>query len=203
MFSTIMPEASEIVCIVIVSLSFLVGGLQYCGYCAPRYYACYFVPAIAEKFREDNPALKIRQAFTMWGKDRDKLSYDIDGIWGVVRDDSLSPQLLSTDDRIVYLEYGFKTGETEKANQIYWDNVLNENIYIPLLEGLTKDKLKILDENHFEISEITDILYSVPFIQGEQTVYIVRVQYNREHNDGNTEILEILKSKRSIVAPPI
>jgi len=183
----------KIVCILIMGISILVGGVEYCGYCAPRYYACYFVPAIAEKFREENPALKILQAFTMWGKDRDRLSYDIDGIWGVVRDDSLSPQLLSTDDRIVYLEYGFKTGETRKAQQVYWDNVLNNNIYIPLFGDLTEEKLKILDENHFEISEITDILYEVPFIQGEQTMYIVRVQYNQEHSDGNAEIFENLK----------
>lgn len=183
----------KIVCIAVVSVSVFVGSVEYCGYCAPRYYACYFVPFIAEKFQEENPALKIKQAFTMLGKDRKTLSYDIDGIWGVVRDDSLSPQLLSTDDRIVYLEYGFKTGETEKAQQIYWDNVLNNDIYISLFGNLTEEKLKLLDENHFEISEITDILYEVPFIQGEQTMYIVRVQYNQEHIDGNAAIFENLK----------
>ncbi|MBD5488022.1 MAG: hypothetical protein HDR13_04410 [Lachnospiraceae bacterium] len=187
-------KCRKIVCIAVVSVSVFVGGIEYCGYCAPRYYACYFIPAIAEKFREENPALKIRQAFAMLGKDRDNLSYDIDGIWGVVRDDSLSPQLLSTDDRIVYLEYGFKTGETEKAQQIYWDNVLNNNIYVPLFGSMTEEKLKILDENHFELSEVTDILYDVPFIQGEQTMYIVRVQYNAEHSGGNTEIFENLKT---------
>lgn len=185
----------KIVCIAVVSVSIFVGSVEYCGYCAPRYYACYFIPAIARKFQEENPALKIRQAFTMLGKDRDNLSYDIDGIWGVVRDDSLSPQLLSTDDRIVYLEYGFKTGETEKAQQIYWDNVLNNNIYIPLFGNLTEEKLKLLDQNHFEISEITDILYEVPFIQGDQTMYIVRVQYNQEHIDGNAEMFENLKKR--------
>lgn len=186
----------KIVCIAVVSVSVCVGGVEYCGYCAPRYYACYFISAIAEKFQEENPALKIKQAFTMLGKDRDNLSYDIDGIWGVVRDDSLSAQLLSADDRIVYLEYGFKTGETEKAQQIYWDNVLNNNIYIPMFGDLTEEKLQILDENHFEISEITDSLYDVSFIQGEQTMYIVRVQYNQEHIDGNAEIFENLKIYR-------
>lgn len=184
-----------IVCIALIGVSVLVGGLQYCAHRAPRYYACYFIPTIAEKIQEKNPALKIKQAFTMLGKDRDNLSYDIDGIWGVVRDDSLSPQLLSTDDRIVHLEYGLKTGETETAQQIYWDNVLNNNIYIPLFGKLTEEKLKLLDQNHFEISEITDILYEVPFIQGDQTMYIVRVQYNQEHIDGNAVIFENLKKQ--------
>lgn len=183
----------KIVCIAVIGVSVLAGGLQYCAHCAPRYYACYFIPAIAEKIQEENPALKIEQAFTMLGKDRDNLSYDIDGKWGVVRDDSLSPQLLSTDDRIVHLEYGLKTGETEKAQQIYWDNILNNNIYIPLFGNLTEEKLKLLDQYHFEISEITDILYEVPFIQGDQTMYIVRVQYNQEHIDGNAEMFETLK----------
>lgn len=184
----------ETACIAVISVSVLVGGVEYCGYCAPRYYACYFIPAIAEKFQEDNPALKIRQAFTMWGRDRDELSYDIDGIWGVVRDDSLSPQLLSMDDRIVYLEYGFKTGETDKSQQIYWNNVLNNDIYITLFGNLTEEKLRILDENHFRLSEIADILYDVPFLQGEQTVYIVTVQYDQDHNDGNAVIFKNLKN---------
>lgn len=186
-------KLQKIGCIAVLGISVLVGGIEYCGYCAPRYYACYLVPAVAKKFREENPAQKIWQAFTMWGKDRDEMSYDIEGIWGVVRDDSMTPQLLSVDDRIVYLEYGFKTGETEKAQVIYWDNILNNNIYVPLFGDLTEEKLKLLDENHFEISEITDILYEVPFIQGEQTVYIVQVQYNPEHNSGNGERFADLK----------
>lgn len=192
----------KIVCIAVIGVSVFVGSLEYCGYCAPRYYACYFIPSIAEKFQEENPALKIRQAFTMLGKDREILSYDIDGIWGVVRDDSLSPQLLSADDRIVYLEYGFKTGETEKARQIYWDNVLNNNIYIPLFGNLIEEKLKLLDENHFEISEITDILYEVPFIQGEQTMYIVRIEYDQDHNSGNAEMFENLKGMMGVSSNP-
>ncbi|MBD5475701.1 MAG: hypothetical protein HDR17_06945 [Lachnospiraceae bacterium] len=185
----------KIVCIVAVSLSVLAGGLQYCRHCAPRWYAFYLIPAKTQSgiLKKEVLALKIRQAFAMLGKDRDNLTYDIDGIWGVVGSDSLSPQLLSTDDRIVYLVYGVDTGETEKAQQIYWENVLNNNIYIPLFGSMAENKLRILDENHFEISEITDILYDVPFIQGEQTMYIVKVQYNTEHSGGNSEIFENLK----------
>lgn len=185
----------KIVCIVVVSVSVLAGGLQYCRHCAPKWYAFYVIPAKTQSgaLKKEALGLKIRQAFAMLGKDRDNLSYDIDGIWGVIRDDSLFPQLLSMDDRIVHLEYGLKTGETEKAQQIYWDNVLNNKIYIPLSENLTEEKLKLLDENHFEISEITDILYEVPFIQGDQTMYIVRVEYDQEHNCGNMEMFENLK----------
>ena len=185
----------EIVCIAVVSVSVLAGGVQYCRHCVPKWYAFYLIPARTEsgKLKKPEFAFKIRQAFTMLGKDRDNLSYDIDGIWGAVGGDSLSPQLLSTDDRIVYLEYGIATGETEKAQQIYWDNVLNNHIYVPLFGNKTEEKLEILDAYHFEVSEITDILYEVPFVQEEQTMYIVRVQYNQEHNDGNRDIFDNLR----------
>lgn len=181
-------KMKKIGCMAAISISILIAVIEYCGYCAPRYYACYFMPAIAKRLNEEDLPLKIYQSFAMLGRDRDKLSYDIDGIWGVVRDDSMAPQLLSVDDRIVYLEYGFKTGETEKSQQIYWDNILNNHIYVPLYGDLIYEKLALLDENHFELVEIADTLDDVPFIQGNQTLYVVQVAYNAQHINGNEEL---------------
>ncbi len=186
----------KVVCIVVISVSALAGGVQYCRHCAPRWYAFYLIPARTQSgtAQKADYALRIRRAFMMLGKDRDKLSYDIDGVWGAVGGDSLVPQLLSADDRIVHLEYGVATGETEKAQQIYWNNVLNNQIYVPLPGNNTEEKLEILDAYHFEVFEITDILYEVPFAQEKQDMYIVGVRYNQEYNGGNMETFEELKN---------
>ncbi len=72
--------------------------------------------------------------------------------------------------------------------------VLNNQIYVPLPGNNTEEKLEILDAYHFEVFEITDILYEVPFAQEKQDMYIVGVRYNQEYNGGNMETFEELKN---------
>ena len=124
-------------------------------------------------------------------RDKKDIKYDINGIWGVIRDDSGVPALLNVDDRLVHLEYGYKTGESEKSQQIYWDNVLNNDIYIPMYSIKTEEKLKYFDKFKFEVTEIVDVIENVNFLQGDQTIYIVKVKYNEDVSN-NKEIYENL-----------
>ena len=128
-------------------------------------------------------------------KDKENIKYDIDGVWGVIYDDSAVPMLLNTDDRLVHLEYGTKTGESEKAKELYWDNILNNEIYVPLYSFKTEGKLEYFDIFHFEITEIVDVIPYVNFLQGNQTIYIVKVKYNENISEGNKEIFERLQQE--------
>ena len=128
-------------------------------------------------------------------KDKNNEKYDIDGIWGVIYDDSVVPMLLNVDDRLVHLEYGFKTGKSEKSQNIYWENILNNDIYVPLYELKMDGKIQYLDRFHFEIIEITDVLENVEILQGESKIYIVKVKYNEKLSNGNKEIFEKLRAK--------
>jgi hypothetical protein len=128
-------------------------------------------------------------------KDKNNGKYDIDGIWGVICDDSAVPMLLNVDDRIVHLEYGTKTGKSKKSQDIYWENILNNEIYVPLYELKWDGKFQYLDKYHFEITEIVDVLENVEFLQGESKIYIVKVKYNEEVSSGNKQIFEKLQKQ--------
>ena len=141
---------------------------------------------------------KIKEDISVIFKDRSSIKYDIDGIWGVIYDDSAVPLFLNVDDRLVHLEYGFKTGETQKAQDIYWDNVLNNDIYVPIYT-LKNGKIEYLDRFKFEITEIADILEDVNFLDGEDIIYIVKVKYNENIEQGdNKEIFERLKAEYNL-----
>lgn len=127
--------------------------------------------------------------------DKKNEKYDIDGIWGVIYDDSAVPLFLNVDDKLVHLEYGFKTGETQKSQELYWDNVLNNDIYVPLYTFKLDGKLEYFDRYKFEITEITDVLTDVSFLEGDSIIYIVKVKYNENLEKNNKEIFETLKEK--------
>ena len=95
---------------------------------------------------------------------------------GVIYDDSAVPMFLNVDDRLVHLEYGFKTGNSIKSEEIYWQNILNNDIYVPLYKLKLEGKLQYLDRFHFEIVEITDKIENVKFLEGDSTIYIVKVK---------------------------
>lgn len=128
-------------------------------------------------------------------KDKINIRYNIDGIWGVIYDDSAVPMLLNEDDKIVYLEYGFKTGETEKSQNIYWKNVLENDIYVPLYSFKLEGKLQYFDKFHFEVVEIADIITNANFLKDDEVIYIVKVKYNENISSGNTEIFERLQKE--------
>jgi len=121
-------------------------------------------------------------------KDRKNVKYDIDGIWGAIYDDSAVPLLLNVDDKIVHLEYGFKTGDTKKSQDIYWDNVLNNDIYIPIYSFKLGGKIEYLNNFKFEIIEIVDVLKDVSFLEEDDTIYIVKVKYNENLEKNNKDI---------------
>ncbi len=121
-------------------------------------------------------------------KDQDYLKYDIDGIWGVIGDDSAVPSMLNIDDKIVQLRHGTMTGDTEESNRIYWDNIQNNDIYIPIFEMKEDLKLRQLDEYHFQMTEIVDCLPNVLYMLDARPVYIIKVKYNPDMNESNNQI---------------
>lgn len=117
------------------------------------------------------------------GKDTQK--YDIDGVWGVLYDDSGVPTLLNVDDRIVELQYGTKTGKTEKTDKLYWNNVLNNDIYMPIYEDKMAGTLAYLNKYSFEIIDIVDTLTNVNFLGKSDYIYIAKVKYDNEKYERN------------------
>ena len=117
------------------------------------------------------------------GKDTQK--YDIDGVWGVLYDDSGVPTLLNVDDRIVELQYGTKTGKTEKSDKLYWNNVLNNDIYMPIYEDKMAGTLAYLNKYSFEIIDIVDTLTNVNFLGKSDYIYIAKVKYDNEKYERN------------------
>ena len=116
-------------------------------------------------------------------KDRTNEKYDIDGVWGVLADDSGVTSLLNVDDRLVELQIGTKMGKTEKTYQMYWDLVLNNDIYMPIYEFKLKDTLDYLNRYHFQITEVVDTLTNVSFLDNVDYIYIVKVKYDENaHN---------------------
>lgn len=111
-------------------------------------------------------------------KDRTNEKYDIDGIWGVLADDSGVTSLLNVDDRLVELQTGNKIGNTDKTNEMYWDLILNNEIYMPIYEFKQEDTLDYLNRYHFQIIEVVDTLTNVSFLEGDDYIYIVKVKYD-------------------------
>ena len=99
------------------------------------------------------------------------------------------------DDRLVHLEKGLKTGQAEKSEEIYWENVLNNEIYVPLYNIKFEGKFNYLDRFKFEITEITHIMKDVSFLEGDCTIYIVKVKYNENRTKTNKEIFESLNKQ--------
>ena len=104
---------------------------------------------------------------------------------GVLYDDSGVPTLLNVDDRIVELQYGTKTGKTEKSDELYWNNVLNNDIYMPIYEDKMAGTLAYLNKYSFEIIDIVDTLTNVNFLGKSDYIYIAKVKYDNEKYERN------------------
>jgi len=164
---------------------------QYMYYGSPIHYC------LAYQGNTDSKG-KIKQNLKKIFNDKINYKYDIDGIWGVVYDDSAAPIILNVNDRLVHLEYGFKTGESEKSKKIYWENVLNNDIYVPLYASFKLDgKLSELEKCNFKVVEITDVLTDVTFLQGDSIIYIVKVEYSESFEGENKQIFQQLLDKRN------
>ncbi len=154
---------------------------------AYNYYAALQGNVVAKDLIKSN----IKKVF----KDKINIRYDIDGIWGVIYDDSAVPMLLNEDDRIVHLEYGIKTGNSEKSQNLYWKNVLENNIYVPLYNLKLDGKLQEFDRFHFEVVEIVDVITNANFLKDDGVIYIVKIKYNENISSGNKEIFERLQKE--------
>lgn len=175
-----------IFCAFILINTFVDGVYQYIHYGSPYNYI-----RILQGDNEIKDIIKINMKKVF--KDRGNEKYDINGIWGVIYDDSAIPVKLNVDDKLVHLEYGTKTGETQIAKDLYWENVLNNDIYIPLYSFKLYGKLEFLDIFKFKIVEITDVIKNVEFLQNDDKIYIIKVKYDESVIAGeNKQIFEQL-----------
>ena len=190
----------------ILSILILGGVLSITAYNGIYEYIYYGSPYNYKLVMDGNEASKnnIKTNVKKVLKDRNNIKYDINGIWGVIYDDSAVPTLLNVDDKLVHLEYGFKTGETQISQDIYWDNVLNNDIYVPLYSFKLDGKLEYFDRFHFEVVEITDILTDVSFLQWDSPIFIVKVKYNENITTGENKAIfeklhkEIIEQKQEV-----
>jgi hypothetical protein len=148
-----------------------------------RYYAGFFVNTNTQTILNN----AMQNAICLF-RDQDHLKYDIDGVWGVIADDSGIPSMLNVDDDIVQLSKGIKTGNTDSADKIYWDKVLNNDIFIPIYDDKKDAKLLELDHNNFEIVEIVNYFPNVLYTYSAKDMYIVKVKYNETFEKNNKEI---------------
>ena len=148
-----------------------------------RHYAGFFVNTNTQTILNN----AIQNAICLF-RDQDHLKYDIDGVWGVIADDSGIPSMLNVDDDIVQLSKGIKTGNTDSADKIYWDKVLNNDIFIPIYDDKKDAKLLELDHNNFEIVEIVNYFPNVLYTYSAKDMYIVKVKYNETFEKNNKEI---------------
>lgn len=148
-----------------------------------RHYAGFFVNTNTQTILNN----AMQNAICLF-RDQDHLKYDIDGVWGVIADDSGIPSMLNVDDDIVQLSKGIKTGNTDSANKIYWDKVLNNDIFIPIYDDKRDAKLLELDHNNFEIVEIVNYFPNVLYTYSAKDMYIVKVKYNEKFEKNNKEI---------------
>lgn len=115
-------------------------------------------------------------------RDRNNEKYDIDGVWGVIYDNSAVPTLLNVDDRMVELQYGTKTGKTAKTDELYWNNILNNDIYVPLYEEGDRmpGTISYLNQYGYEIVDVADTLTNVSFLGGYDYIHILKVKHDSE-----------------------
>lgn len=181
----------------IVAILILSGTLMMTAYQGIYQYAYYGSPINYVSALQGNISSRYNIKVNMYKlfKDRENLKYDIDGVWGVIYDDSAVPTLLNVDDRLVHLEYGFKTGESEISQKIYWDNVLNNDIYVPLYSFKLQGKLDYFDRFGFKVTEIVDIITNPSFLQWDAPIYIVKVEYDEEKLGGNKDIFDKLEKE--------
>lgn len=126
-------------------------------------------------------------------KDRTNETYDIDGIWGVVLDNSAQPVLLNVNDPIVHLEYGDKTTPNDLTEEMYWNLINNNDIYVPISKDRIDPTISTLTINNFKIEKLEKVLNNVDFLQDKNCIYIVKVKYQKE-KPNNREIFDnILK----------
>ena len=178
----------------IIAIFIIAGVLFHTGYNGVRQYINlmpiinYDLALHGNEERKEKIINNIKKVF----KDKNKIKYDIDGIWGVIGDDSAVPLFLNVNDRIIHIERGIKTGETEKTMKIYWNNILNNDIYVPIYKSKLKKKLDYFDKYQFEIIEIVEKIEDVSFFEDNEIIYIVKVKYNKNISSGNEQIFEKL-----------
>jgi len=100
----------------------------------------------------------------------------IDGVWGVVWDDSLLPTLLRHEnDRIIHLNRQF-AAPTDELEEKYLDIIRNNTIYVPVTEfNKSKEKLDTVGTYDFEIIDEFEYYEENPIFRG--TLKILKLEY--------------------------
>jgi len=103
--------------------------------------------------RDINVFVDYKQNFTLLFRDYGLERIEIDGVWGVLWDDSLMPTLLRhKDDRIIQLSKQF-AAPTYDLEEKYMDIIRNNIVYLPVPEFKSEAKLITLGTYGFEVIE--------------------------------------------------
>lgn len=126
-------------------------------------------------------------------KDRKTEKYDIDGIWGVIYDNSAIPELLNVDDSLVHLERGTKTTASEITEKKYWEYVNENDIYIPTDNTRLGATISYLNLYKFKIENIEKVMLNVNFLPNTTNyIYILKVSYDENCNN-NLDDMSLLE----------
>lgn len=112
--------------------------------------------------------------------DRNTPTIEIDGVWGVIADDSSITELVRNSATPIYnLDKSNYT--SERALELYKEKVINsdKDIYVLIDSKKSKYKLYALEKNGFEIAEIVDEydVNTLHFLEASNIVQLIKVKY--------------------------
>lgn len=110
--------------------------------------------------------------------DREKNKIHIDGVWGVISDDSALTSLVRENNVPIYNlgEHLIKTSD-ENLNR-YYEKICNKDIYVLMTKDNLEYKLSVLNNNNFSCKFVKNYsINEIPYISANNTVYLYKVNY--------------------------
>lgn len=98
-----------------------------------------------------------------------------DAILGAIGDDSLLPTMLENGNKIYNLEE-WVTITNDKTREMYEEKIFDKIIYVPVDELTRTRKEEYLEENSFEILEITELDGDFMFLSSSNKLYLYKVR---------------------------
>lgn len=109
-------------------------------------------------FAAFNLNVRVLENYKLIYKDRKDISLHIDGVWGVIADDSSITQLLREKQTPIYnLEESINTSDI--TQKMYYSKMKNNNIYVLIDDYKYARKIYYLNVNGFHITEEVRSLY--------------------------------------------
>lgn len=113
-----------------------------------------------------------------YDKDYEKIS--IDGVWGVIMDDSSNPTLLREENTPIYNLRKSMTSTNELTTDMYYEKINNNRIYVPLNYALMESKVSELSEYGFRITSNINTYFNIAHLDLGDVLYVTEVEYTGE-----------------------